>query len=373
MRTRFPLFLGIFIIMALSNAIVPDLASFGDSTIAQGTIYSAYFLGAFLLVLPSGLLSDRIGELPLVKTGLWITVLSGVLLFSSTSILWIVLFRFIEGIGAGLFVPAALSLINARPDHETSSGYFMALLNIGLVAGLIGSGWLVEATGMQAAGIAVFTLIGVIPAVAGMFMQSGAGERRQSPDEPVRATGQRLLHVTREYFWLWVSTIVLLGITGALTALYPEFSDLSPGALGLTIAAMSTATAIAVIIVAHAHLPPIPTIKGASLAMAAAVLCVFVSPVFFILVGAIAGVVMIAQLAYLAESETRQGVVMGLFNAASYGGMTFLPVLAGFIAEITTFFIAFCILALCAVGVAFTIGRCRCRLPKNLVLPGKAE
>ena len=363
MRTRFPLFLGIFIIMALSNAIVPDLASFGDSTIAQGTIYSAYFLGAFLLVLPSGLLSDRIGELPLVKTGLWITVLSGVLLFSSTSILWIVLFRFIEGIGAGLFVPAALSLINARPDHETSSGYFMALLNIGLVAGLIGSGWLGEATGVQAAGIAVFTLIGVIPAVAGMFMQSGAGERGRSPDESVRATGQRLLHVTREYFWLWISTIVLLGITGALTALYPEFSDLSPGVLGLTIAAMSTATAIAVIIVAHAHLPPIPTIKGASLAMAAAVLCVFVSPVFFILVGAIAGVVMIAQLAYLAESETRQGVVMGLFNAASYGGMTFLPFLAGFIAEITTFFIAFCILALCAVGVAFTIGRCRCRLP----------
>ena len=72
---------------------------------------------------------------------------------------------------------------------------------------------------------------------------------------------------------------------------------------------------------------------------------------------------MIAQLAFLAESETRQGVVMGLFNAASYGGMTFLPVLAGFIAEITTFFTAFVLIALLAAGVAFTIGRCRCRLP----------
>jgi len=363
MRTRFPLFLGVFAIMALSNAIVPDLASFGDSTITQGTIYSAYFLGAFILVLPAGLLSDRAGELPLVKTGLWLTVLSGVLLFFSTSTLFIVLFRFIEGIGAGLFVPAALSLINSRPDHETSSGYFMALLNIGLVAGLIGSGWLVEATGLQGAGIAMFTLIGIIPAVAGMFMQPGGGKKSWSSGEPIRATGQRLLRVTREYFWLWISTIVILGITGALTALYPEFSDLSPGILGLTIAAMSTSTAIAVIIVAHAHLPPIPTIRGASLAMAAAVLCVFLSPVFFILVGAIAGVVMIAQLAFLAESETRQGVVMGLFNAASYGGMTFLPVLAGFIAEITTFFTAFVLIALLAAGVAFTIGRCRCRLP----------
>jgi MFS family permease len=372
MRTRFPLFLGVFVIMALSNAIVPDLASFGDSTIAQGTIYSAYFLGAFLLVLPAGLLSDRAGELPLIRTGLWLTVLSGGLLFSTSSTLMIVIFRFIEGIGAGLFVPAALSLINARPDHETSSGYFMALLNIGLVAGLIGSGWIVDATGMGTSGIAVFTLIAIIPAVAGMRMQSGTG-RERLPVEPVRATGDRLLRVTREYFWLWISTIVILGITGALTALYPEFSDLSPGALGLAIAAMSASTAIAVIIVSHAHLPPIPIIRGGAVAMAAAVLCVFLSPVFFILVGAIAGVVMIGQLAFLAESESKQGVVMGLFNAASYGGMTLLPFLAGFIAEITTFFIAFCVLALCAVGVAFTIGRCHCHLPKKQFLKGKAE
>ncbi|MCU0628758.1 MAG: MFS transporter [Methanoregulaceae archaeon] len=362
MRNRFPLFFGVFIVMALSNAIVPDLASFGDSTITQGAIYSAYFLGAFLFVLPAGLLSDRAGELPLVRAGLVLTVISGVLLFSSTSTLLIVIFRFIEGIGAGLFVPAALSLINARPDHETSSGYFMALLNIGLVAGLIGSGWLTEVTGVGSSGIATFTLIGVIPALASMFMQSGTGRVRLH-DESIRETGERLLRVSREYFWLWVSTIVILGITGALTVLYPEFSDLSPGILGVTIAAMSISTAIAVIVVAHAHLSPIPTIKGASLAMAAAVLSVFVSPVFFILVGAIAGVVMIAQLAFLAESEDRQGVVMGLFNAASYGGMTFLPFIAGFIAEITTFFIAFFIIALFAVGVAFTIGRCRCHLP----------
>jgi MFS family permease len=362
MRTRFPLFFGVFIVMALSNAIVPGLASFGDSTITQGAIYSAYFLGAFLFVLPSGLLSDRAGELPLVRTGLGLTVVSGMLLFSSTSTLAIVIYRFIEGIGAGLFVPAALSLINARPDHETSSGYFMALLNVGLVAGLIGSGWLVDVTGKEASGIAIFTLIGLIPVVASMFMHSGTGGKGR-PDESIRATGERLLRTARDYFWLWVSTIVILGITGALTALYPEFSDLSPGALGLTIAAMSISTAIAVIVVAHAHLPPIPTIQGASLAMAASVLCVFFSPVFFIMVGAIAGVVMIAQLTFLAESEARQGMVMGIFNAASYGGMTFLPVLAGFIAEITSFFTAFCIIALFAVGVAFTIGRCRCHLP----------
>jgi MFS family permease len=208
----------------------------------------------------------------------------------------------------------------------------------------------------------MFTLMGLVPVVASMFLRPGAEAQRRA-DESIRTTGEQLLQASRDYFWLWVATIVILGITGALTALYPEFSGFSPEALGLTIAAMNISTAVAVIIVAHAHLPPIPTMQGASLAMAVSVLCVFFSPVFFIMVGAIAGVVMIAELAFLAESEPRQGIVMGIFNAASYGGMTVLPFLAAIIAQVTTFFTAFCIIALLAVGVTFTVGRCRCRLP----------
>jgi MFS family permease len=167
----------------------------------------------------------------------------------------------------------------------------------------------------------------------------------------------------KDYFWLWLSTVVILGTTGALTVLYPEFSDLSPGILGFTIAAMSLSTAVAVVVVSHMHLPPIPAIRAASLAMAVAVMLVFLTPASFILVGAIAGVVMIAQLAFLATSEARQGVVMGLFNAASYGGMSFMPFAAGFIAEVSSFFIAFLVIACAGVLVALTIGRCRCRIP----------
>jgi MFS family permease len=364
MKEPLPLFLGVFSVMALSNAIVPILASFGNSTIAQGAIYASYFLGAFLLVLPSGFLSDRIGELPLIRAGLLLTLLSGILLITTTAPFPLIAFRFIEGIGAGMFIPSALSILNARPDHETGSGYFMALLNIGLVAGLIGGGLLVDWTGMQPSGIIFFTVLSFVPAVLTVFLHQGV--RLLLPEESVRETGDRLLRVTRDYFWLWISTVVLLGITGALTVLYPEFSDLSPGILGLTIASMSISTAGTILIISHLHVSPIPAIRIAALGMAVAVMLTFLSPFSFILVGALAGIVMIAQLSFLAAAEIRQGVVMGLFSTASYGGMTILPFVAGALAEITSFFWAFLVIAFSAVFVAATIGQCRCRLRQGI-------
>lgn len=357
MKEQASLFLGVFSVMALSNAIVPILATFGDSTISQGAIFAAYFLGAFLFVLPSGFLSDLTGEIPLVRAGMVLTVISGVLLMTTTSPAPLIAFRFIEGIGAGLFIPPALSILNARPDHQTGSGYFMSFLNLGLVAGLIGGGLLVEGTGMPLSGIVFFTALSVVPAILCLFLRPVS----RPPGESARETGKRLLRVTRDYFWLWISTVVLLGITGALTVLYPEFTDLSPGIVGLTIASMSLATAVTIIFISHAPLSPIPAIRLAAVVMAAAVMLTFLTPVSFILVGALAGVVMIAQLSFLATAEPRQGVVMGLFSTASYGGMSLLSFMAGTLAEITSFFWAFLVMALSAVLVALTISWCRCR------------
>jgi MFS family permease len=87
-----------------------------------------------------------------------------------------------------------------------------------------------------------------------------------------------------------------------------------------------------------------------------------ISPVSFILVGVVAGAVMIAELSFLAMAEERQGVVMGLFSTASYGGMSLLPFVAGTLAELTSFFWAFLVVALSAVFVALTVGRCGCRV-----------
>jgi MFS family permease len=91
--------------------------------------------------------------------------------------------------------------------------------------------------------------------------------------------------------------------------------------------------------------------------MAAGVIFAFFSPWGFAVLGVMAGIVMIAQMAILAGVPEHQGVVMGLFSTTSYLGMTILPFIAGLCADRAGFFIAFCITAFSAVLVALTIGR----------------
>jgi len=170
MRTRLSIFFGIFAVMALSNAIVPVLPSYAGESALQGIIYSAYFLGAFSTTLPGGILSDRYGRGPVLRTGLVITVVSGLLLSFLTAPAPVIAVRLLEGVGAGFFVAASMSCVNARPDHERMSGYYMASLNAGLVIGLIVAGWLASHTPDPATGILVFTGLSIIPAFAGFFL-----------------------------------------------------------------------------------------------------------------------------------------------------------------------------------------------------------
>ncbi len=169
MRPGITTFIGIFSVMALSNAIVPVLPAFAADSAWSGAIYSAYFLGAFLSTLPAGILSDRYGRIRLMRIGLALTIASGVFLSLTTAAVPALASRFIEGIGAGLFIAPALSLVNTGPDHERMSGYIMALLNAGLVLGLVGAGLLAEVFHEPAAGIVLFTVISLVPAGASLL------------------------------------------------------------------------------------------------------------------------------------------------------------------------------------------------------------
>ncbi len=141
MKQRLPLLLGVFVVMALSNSIIPILTDFAEGAAFQSAIFSAYFLGAFVTVLPAGIISDRIGKVPLIRIGLALTLVSGVLMVASMHPAVSFGARLLEGIGAGLFVPSAMSWLNLQKDHKKLSGNFMAALNLGLVFGLLGTGW----------------------------------------------------------------------------------------------------------------------------------------------------------------------------------------------------------------------------------------
>lgn len=348
MKAQFTLFFGIFIVMALSNAIVPVLPSYAGSSSLQGVIYAAYFLGAFLSTLPAGMLSDRFGRVPLIRSGLVITAASGLLLSIISAPYLVMAARFIEGIGGGCFVAAAMSYVNSRTDHEKMSGYFMALLNAGLVTGLVLAGWLASQSGDPAAGILLFAGLALVPACISFSLQDAG--HQAVPFSPAV-----FLSFVRDYRWLWFSSVVLVGITGVVSSLYPQFSGASSESLGYWIAGMSVATIGAVLAASRASLPPVPAIRWSAVLMAAGILLSFVSPWGFAVLGVMAGIVMIAQMTILAGVREHQGVVMGLFSTTSYLGMTILPFIAGLCADMAGFFITFAITSFFAILVAVTI------------------
>jgi MFS family permease len=350
MKQRIALCIGIFLVMALSNAIVPVLPRLAAGSTAQGAIYAAYFFGAFLTTLPAGLLSDRFGKPPVIRSGIIITIFSGVLIATGDSVSMVLIGRCLEGLAAGIFVASSLSWVNSRQDHERLSGYFLASMNLGLVVGLIGTGWIVQRMGYPVAGVILFTVLAIIPAALSFAVR-----------DELRGTAKQsgLLPFVMRYRWLWYSSVILIGITGVVISLYPGFSGEDPDLLAIQIAGMSIATIGAVLVASRLPFPPIPTIRAAAVSMAAGVIVCFVTPWGFLLLGALAGIVQIAQMAVLAGNRGMQGTAMGLFAAMSYGGMALLPAIAGFLAEQAGFIMAFGVMAALTGTVALTIGRSR--------------
>jgi len=359
MRTRLSLFFGIFAVMALSNAIVPVLPSYAGTSAIQAAIYSAYFLGAFVSTLPAGILSDRYGRVPVIRTGLAVTVASGLLLSVLVSPIPVIVTRILEGVGAGFFVAAAMSYVNSLPDHERMSGYLMASLNAGLVIGLVFAGWLAAQMPNPASGILVFSVLVIIPAAASFFINE-TGAITQKGDL------KTIFYLVQEFRWLWYSSIILIGITGVVTSLYPKYSGYSPDSVGNWISLMSVATIAGVLVASRLSLPPVPAIRWSALLILIAVMVSYYTPLGFVMLGICAGVVMIAQMTFLAQVRDHQGVAMGLFSTTSYLGMAALPFIAGMVADTSGFFYAFCATALFALTVFLTIGRRDCQLHGTL-------
>ncbi|WP_319578227.1 MFS transporter [uncultured Methanospirillum sp.] len=369
----FSIFFGIASLMALSNAIIPILPSLDGALQIQAFIYSAYFFGAMITTLPGGILSDRIGQFRVISAGMILTVISGTFLAFVTDPELILLIRLIEGIGAGLFVSASLSWINYQQGHARLSGIFMALLNLGLLLGLVGGGWITGMLGDLTAGIRFFTILSVLPIItlllclglgradpAGSLSQSQQGAQSES-QKGWRPLLSEVSAMIRRQAPLWFSVIVLLGITGFVQALYPNLSGLAAAEVGTALAVMNLATIISSFAAPWFKIEPVLLIRVSAILMAILVLIFIQYPSSIFIMGFVAGLVMISQIRYLAIAEEKQGVAMGLYTTASYAGMTFIPAIGGYLAGLFSVSVAAALVALLAGICVLTIGSCSCR------------
>ena len=351
--TKITLLLGAFSAMAFSNALVPVLAEIAPDASVQGLLYAAYFFGAFATVFPVGWLSDKTGRAPLLKIGLFGTFASAILLFAVYPNLTLsVVFRALEGIFTGVFAAAAFSYVNSQTDHLKLSGLYIALMNIGMVAGLVISGFL--AVLHPYAGVLFFGILCGIAAVASLFFRD-ANETKGalSPAETIS--------VARYHLWLWIGIFMFTGVTGVVTSTYPELSGLSADLTGILTGLMSVATAVTVFVTSRFVIrDSLAVVRFAAICLALVLPLVIYSPLGIILVGAVYGVINAAVMDYIASTNRPQGVMNGLFLFIQYGGMWFLPVVAGFLAVPAGYLAVFLICGLLCLAAGLLIVRCPC-------------
>jgi MFS family permease len=285
------LYSSVFSIQSLSNAVIPilpELAGAGSrDPFASNLLFSGYFIGALLALVPLGILADRVGNLKIIGFGMLLTAFSGTVISFSDS-LWVLgIARFLEGVGCGAFFPAAFSMISEWKDSQRSFGEFNFLLNAGLAAGVFLSGTLAE-LGIKTA-IGIFTLLAGLScsfllSEAGELLSSGIKEKRltfrsdkypvinqqytslnqqssslnhqyTSLDQQRSSLNPQFTHLLfelRKYLkklWetvlksnfgkIWGVSVLLYGTTGILTANYANYSAgfLTKPELGLAISA----------------------------------------------------------------------------------------------------------------------------------------
>ncbi len=104
-----------------------------------------------LLIIPfillAGFITEKVGYIKLLNTGLWLYLLSGALYFFCTSMAQLIVVSALLGIGAGIIIPLSTSLVSKffyGAQRTKQYGYVSALTNVTLVVATAVTGFLAD-------------------------------------------------------------------------------------------------------------------------------------------------------------------------------------------------------------------------------------
>lgn len=123
--------------------IVADLGGFS----LYSWVFSAYLLMNAATVLIYGKLSDIFGRRPVLFTGIFIFLVGSILCGFAGSMEQMILFRFIQGFGAGAVMPVATTIVGdiyEKEERAKVQGYLASVWGISAISGPALGGLLVE-------------------------------------------------------------------------------------------------------------------------------------------------------------------------------------------------------------------------------------
>lgn len=177
---------------------IPGMVQDFAATIGVGQqIVGVFMIGIALGQIPAGLVSDRIGRIPVLLTGIGIFTLAGIATSLATDMDVMLLARFVQGIGASVGVVVARAIVrdiaSGRQAARLLSIMIMIFTAAPMLAPIVG-GYLVSAFDWRAP----FVAITIFGALILFTVSKGLQETRQPNRE--HHIIRQLVHSMREFF-----------------------------------------------------------------------------------------------------------------------------------------------------------------------------
>jgi MFS family permease len=197
-------------------------ASLGISVADTGFIVSLYSYVMAAGIIPIGILSDRLGRRQFLVSGLILSAIAPFLYPLAQDITALYLVRILHGLGGALFLPTALAIVadlSRQGEHGKTMGWYTASSQLGLMAGPVAGGYIVQQFGFTAA----FYGCSALPLLALIFV---ATRMHAIPQKPAPLIGTS----TQTWKWLWhpgaIVSLLALVITAVASSTVSTFIPL---------------------------------------------------------------------------------------------------------------------------------------------------
>ena len=183
-KRRFVLVLGCLtgigaVTVDLSLPSIPQMAgALGTSVSVGQQIVGAFVLGIALGQLPAGLMSDRIGRIPVLITGIAIFIAAGIVTSIAASIEIMLFARFVQGLGASVGVVVSRAIVRDISSGVQAARILSVMVMIFTAAPMLApvvGGYLVAGFGWRAP----FVAVAVFGAIILFSVTRGLHETRQ--------------------------------------------------------------------------------------------------------------------------------------------------------------------------------------------------
>lgn len=145
-------FMGTFLISSVNIALPAIEKSFGLNAVTLSWVITSFLLATAMFLLPFGRLGDLTGIRRLFKTGVIIFTVSSLICGFAVSGTWLIVFRFIQGIGAALSSTTgpAILVSTFSPQHRGRVlGFSVSAVYLGLAFGPFAGGFLTQYLGWR--------------------------------------------------------------------------------------------------------------------------------------------------------------------------------------------------------------------------------